>query len=149
MTINKKMAAAGNRFGARCFGDDDGIAISGAELSLKAETAAMLDEPLGAGAHVGAMFGLSGDTAKADVVAEFVHKAWLIALEVVQNVIHARKYWESAAKAKRIEGMNSKKRNSKPDQRFSGASPRLLGRVHLEGFADSSQAERGVHAASS
>jgi hypothetical protein len=49
------------------------------------------------------MVRLGRDAAETDVVAEFVYKAGLIALEIIQDVIHGRKYWERRVKAKRIE----------------------------------------------
>ena len=102
MAIDEVVRAARDGFGARGFGEDDGIAVGGAKFGVEAETAAMVNEPSGTGGHVVAMLGLGGDTAEADVVAEFLDKAGFVALKIIQNVIHAREYWRCGPKAKPI-----------------------------------------------
>jgi hypothetical protein len=78
------------------------MAGGGTKARVEADGFAVAHEPLGAGLHILGVLRLRGDAGEADVIAEFVNEALLVALQVIQGQLHEREYPGKAAEAKQI-----------------------------------------------
>jgi len=69
-------------------GDDNGMAGSGAQARVEADSPAMVHEPAGAGAQILFVLRLRGDAGEAEVIAQFRHEAGLVAFQVIEHDLH-------------------------------------------------------------
>jgi hypothetical protein len=72
----------------RCFGDDDGMTLGGAEPSVEAYVLAMSHQPIRAGLHVRPMGCLGRDTREPNIFAEFVDEPRLVLFKVCFDSVH-------------------------------------------------------------
>ena len=126
MAVHHEVPAA-FAFGARRFGQHNGMAVGRAEARVEPDVFAMLDEPRRARGQVLPVLGLRGDAGEADVIAQLAYEASLMALEIFQYRFHAREYLETVWKAKQIaSGRRGMTAWFKPTKR-----PKFVGRLKL------------------
>jgi len=78
---------------------------SSAEARVEADGFAMSNQPLGAGLHVFRVLWLRRDTGEADVIAEFVNKALLVALQIIQDQCMGRSIGKRSQKPSRLKSV--------------------------------------------
>jgi len=79
MSIDDKVGTPGSGgIPPRCFGDDDGIALSRTQSRVQAYLPALSEHPLGTGLQVAAMLGLRRNTGKPDVLTQLAYESRLV-----------------------------------------------------------------------